>query len=589
MMKNNPKDKKLNYFTAIKFLSKYILKHKKNFIMFYLGWLFDTVLSIAMPILFGIMIDEIVYYQNVDVFIKIALVFVTLSVFSCVMYFLIYAQHHYLMSMYTFDIKKDVFDHLQKADAEYMSEASTGDIISTLQWYSTECMHFVIRNIIHLFNAIISIIAVAFYLFVIDWKIGLVALLIAPLNVFVNARFGKKIRNYGDSQREYYNGYISWVFEILSSLRDIRMLGAQKKTDKTFEENHQKMFSVNIKSGISSLTAENIIAFVQLGVQLIIFTLAGLLAANGNVTVGLLTVIVAFYGELSGRFRQVSNNYLDAQNRVSYIQRIYDFMNSPTEDNWNGAENLNITSGQIKFENIAFAYQKSNAVLNDFNLVINPGERFALVGKSGCGKTTLAYMLIGFYRPQAGQIEIDGQNLSGCSLKSIRQSIGLIQQDVLIFDGTIKENILLGNKKAGDDEIKAVCIQAGLWDFIETLPNGIDTAIGTNGAGLSGGQKQRVAIARIYLKNPKIIIFDEATSSLDSETEIAVHEAWQKVLSGRTAIVIAHRQSSVMLCEKAGIIENGKIVAVGTPKEMEKNNETFKTLFAVKEAETNAE
>ena len=574
---------KLNYFTAIRFLSKYISKHKRNFIMFYFGWLLDTVLCIAMPILFGIMIDEIVYFQNVDSFVKIALFFVTLTVFSCVLYFLIYAQHHYLMSMYTFDIKKDVFDHLQKADAEYMSDASTGDIISTLQWYSTECMHFVIRNVIHLFNRSLSIIAIAAYLFVIDWRIGLVALIVTLISVLVNARFGKKIRGYGDKQREYYQGYVSWVFEVFTALRDIRMLGAQKKTDETFEGNHKKMFGVNIKSGIASITANNIISFTKLAVQLIIFALAGFMAISGNITVGLLTAIVAFYGDLSSGFSSVSSSWLDAQNRVSYIQHIYDFMNSPTDDVWTGKYDLKVTEGRIAFEGIDFSYKKSNKVLNNFTLSLSPGEPFALVGKSGCGKTTLAYMLIGFYRPQKGYIEIDGQRLSDCSLNSIRQNIGLIQQDVLVFDGTIKENLLLGNRKATDEQVKAVCEQAGLWDFIKTLSDGLDTVIGTEGVGLSGGQKQRVAIARIYLKNPKIIIFDEATSSLDSETEEAIHAAWRGVLKGRTSIIIAHRQSSVMLCEKAAILEDGKVVAIGNPQEMEKNNQIFKTLFAVKD------
>jgi ABC-type bacteriocin/lantibiotic exporter with double-glycine peptidase domain len=580
---------KLNFFTAINYLSKYISKYKKNFIMFYFGWLFDTVFAVVIPILFGVMIDEIVYYQNIEVFVKIALLFVTLSLFSCVLYFLIYAQHHYLMNMYTFDIKRDAFNHLQKCDAEYMSDASTGDLISTLQGYPGECMHFVIRNIIHMTNGILQIIAIAVYLFIINWKIGLIALLVTPINVFVNVRFGKKIRNYGEKQREYYKGYISWLFEIITALRDIRMLGAQKKIEETFEDNHKKMFAVNIKSDVSSITASNIIAFTKLAVQLIIFTLAGYMAATGDVTVGLLTVIVAFYGDLTGRFSQVSNSYLDAQNRISYIQHIHDFMESPTEDDRKDSKELVITAGAIRFSDIGFTYKKSNALLNGFSLEIAAGERFALIGKSGCGKTTLAYMLIGFFKPQYGEIIIDGQKLSECSLKSIRQNIGLIQQDVLLFDGTIKDNILLGKTTATDEQLKTVCEQAGLWDFITTLPDGLKTEIGTKGIRLSGGQKQRVAIARIYLKNPKIIIFDEATSSLDSETEETIHAAWKSVLQGRTSIVIAHRQSSVMLCEKAAIMEDGKVVSVGNPVDMERDNETFRTLFAVKRDEYYAE
>lgn len=580
--------KKLNYFTAIKFLSKYIFKHKRNFIMFYFGFFFDMLLSIAMPILFGIMIDEIVYYQNLDTFLEISFVFVIMTAFSCILYFFIYAQHSYLMSMYTFDIKKDIFDHLQKSDAQYMTDAHTGDIISTINWYTSECMHFMIRNVIHFINGIISIIVITIYLFIISWQIGLFVCIAAPVLVFINAKFGKKIREYGDEQRENYDGYVSWVYEILSGLRSIRMLGAQNKTNESFKENHRKIFSVNVKSSVSSMTMQNLVSFTNLCVQLAIFGLAGYLAYTGEMSIGLLSIVVTFFTMLTGKIGYISSNYLDAQNRVSYIQRIYDFLQTPTEDEWKGTKDLQVTDGHVVFKNIGFSYKGSEAILEDFNLEIGAGERFALVSKSGSGKTTLAYMLIGFYRPQMGHIEIDGQKLSECSLKSIRQNIGLVQQDVLIFDGTIKENLLFGHKGATEEELLLACTNAGLIDFIESLPQKLETEIGKNGIGLSGGQRQRISIARIYLKNPKIIIFDEATSSLDAETEESIHEAWKDALVGKTSIVIAHRQSSVMFCEKVALLDNGKVCEVGIPREMIEHSTLFKTLFAVKGGIDNA-
>ncbi len=548
-------NKKLNYFTAIEFLSKYIGKHKQNFIMFYFGWLFDSALSVTMPILFGIMIDEIVYYQNMDSFIKISLVFVVMTLFSCLLYFFIYAQHHYLMSMYTFDIKKDIFDHLQKCDPSYLSSASSGDIVQTVQHYSSECMHFVIRNIIHLFNGILMMLLITIYLFIINPVIGLFVVVAAPVSVFISARFGKKIRDYGDRQREYFGTYISWAFEMLSAIRDIRMLGATCKTNKEFVKNHRKMFDVNIKSKISTLTAENIISFTNLFIKLCIFLFAGFQAQNGNITIGLLTSIVAFYELLSNKIKWSSSSFLDSQMRVSYIQRIYEFMHSPTEDAWTGKAELKVKEGRVSLHNICFSYDKGHRIFDNFSLDIAAGTHFALVGKSGSGKTTLAYMLIGFYRPESGYIEIDGQRLSDCSLKSIRDQIGIIQQDVLIFDGTIRENLLLGNRRAGEDDMIDAALRAGIWTFISSLPNGLDTIIGKCGMGLSGGQKQRIAIARIYLKDPKIIIFDEATSALDSETEEQIHSAWKSVLKGRTSLVIAHRQSSVDLCEQVAFME----------------------------------
>lgn len=573
---------KLNYIKTIKYLSTYIKKHKRNFKMFYLGWLFETALSVIMPILLGNMIDEVVYYQNLGSFLKISLIFVVMSIFSCALYFFIYAQHHYLMNMYTYSIKKDIFDHMLKCDAQFMTDAKTGDIITTIQKYTNDCMHFVIRNIIHFINGIIVIVITSYYLIIHSWEIGLFVLIAAPLSVFVNYKFGKKIRGYNDKQRKFYENYISWIFEILSSLRDIRMLGAQQKTYDMFEDKHKKMFDISIKTGISAITANNIINFVNLLVQLSIFGFAGYLASSGKITIGLLTIVLAFYGSLTGKFKELGSSYLDAQGRISSIQRIKDFLNSPTEDSWQGKNNLEITNGNILFKNLKFAYNKGNTVLQNINLDICGGDRFGIVGKSGCGKTTLAYMLIGFYNPQMGEIIIDGQKLSDCTLKSIRKNIGLIAQDVLIFDGTIKENIMLGNNSASDSEIENSCDEAGLRDFIEKLPNGINTVIGTKGIGISGGQKQRISIARIYLKKPKIIIFDEATSSLDKDTEESIHSAWKKVLANRTSIIISHRQSSVMLCNKLAIIDNGEIIESGESEQV-MEYDFFKKLFAVKD------
>lgn len=545
-------------------------------------------LGIVMPILFGIMIDEIVYHQNIASFLRISLVFVIMSVFSCVLYFLIYAQHQYLMSMYVYDIQRDIFRHLQKANAEFMADAKTGDIISIVQHYARECMHFVIRNIIHITNGCINLVLLTVYIFIISPWIGLLMLVAVPVSVIINARFGKKIRDYSNEQREYYGGYISYIYEVFTAIRDIRLLGAVSKVSREVVSRHKKMFAVNIKSGISTITVQNIINGTNLIIQLSIFTLAAYLVNGDGMTIGLLTIVMAYFSALTSQVRQISNSYLDAQNRVGYIQRIYDFMNAPTEDEWQGMNPLAVEHGEIIAEDISFAYQKSSDVLQGFSIHIKPGERIALCGKSGCGKTTFGYMLLGFYGAQNGCISIDGQNLSDCSLKSIRQNIGMISQDVLLFDGSIKENMVLGKPKASDDEIVSALQKAGIWEHISELPQGIDTIIGSQGIGLSGGQKQRIAIARIYLKNPSIIIFDEATSSLDSETETQIHEAWKEMLAGRTSIIIAHRQSSVMLCDRAALMENGRIIEIGTPEDLENASEAFSELFALREVNANA-
>jgi ABC-type multidrug transport system fused ATPase/permease subunit len=578
---NNRKVKKLGYLDAIRFLSPYISKHKKNFMMFYFGWFFDMLLSMVMPILFGIMIDEIVYHQNLGSFLRISLVYVVMSVFSCILYFLIYAQHQYLMSMYVYDIQRDVFRHLQKCDAVTMSDSKTGDIIAIIQHYSRECMHFVIRNIIHTANGCIELILLTVYIFIINPWIGLLILIAVPASVITSAVFGKKIRSYSDTQREVYGNYISYVYEVFTAIRDIRLLGAVRKVNHKVVFFHKKMFDANIRSGVSAITAQKIIDGVNLVIRLALLTLAAFLMRSGNMTIGMLTIVMTYYSALTGRVDLLIGFYLDAQNRVAYIQSIHDFLEKPTEEAWPGKKALNITNGEIRFKDVSFAYPGGKEVLSDLSLSITPGERFALCGRSGCGKTTLGYLLIGFYGPQNGDILIDGQRLSECSLKSIRQNIGIVSQDVLIFDGRIRDNMLLGKPNATDSEIISALRRAGIWDHICTLPDGLDTVVGSQGIGLSGGQKQRLSIARIYLKDPKIIIFDEATSSLDCETEQQIHEAWEDVLKGRTSIIIAHRQSSMMLCDRAAVMENGIIADIGDPRVMERSSEHFRNVFAM--------
>jgi len=474
-----------------------------------------------------------------------------------------------------------MFEHMQNCDARYLSGASYGKIITMIQWYPSECLHFVNRNIIHFVNGILCIILTTVYLYIINWQIGIFVSVAAPLTVYINSKFGKEIRNYGDRQRKNYGEYSGWIFELLAGLREIRLLGAEKRINESFAKRHDAMFADDLKISLSSQNASNLITFTNLCVQLGIFAFTGYAVLHGNMTIGSIIVIITFFGYLTDHLESVSNAYLDSQKRISFVQEIYDFMNTPTEEQWPGRNKLQVTEGAIHFHDISFGYEGKEEVLKGFDLKINSKERLALVGKSGSGKTTLAYMLIGFYRPEKGFIEIDGKKLSDYSLRSIRRNVGVIQQDVLLFDGTLRDNILLGNPKASKEQVEQACKQAGLWKLIEELPQGLDTVIGTKGAGLSGGQKQRVEIARIYLKNPPIIIFDEATSALDSETEKSIFDAWNRVLEGRTTIMIAHRQSTVMLCERAAIIEDGKIIESGKPEELAAGSEAFRSLFAI--------
>lgn len=577
------KEKKFGYFDAIRFLIPYIKPYIRHFIRYSVGWFIETILAITTPILFGIMINAIVYYGDTDTFFRVGIVFVGISIFSCILYFIIYAQHQYLMGRYMLDIRIRIMESMYGANAEYLSSLRSGDVVNLVLRYVEECVHFLTRNIVRVSNNVLMAILYIAYVFVLCPEMGLFILVAVPLSVFSSIHFGKKIRKYQDLRRIKNDNFTSWALEMFTGIRDLRMLGAQKKMNARFINENKTIIHTDIKSGVYILSSTKMNEFINLVVQLGIFSIAAYMTYEGRMTVGTLLIIMTFFKCLVERVTMLATNYMDVQMRVPILETIKKFIEIPSESEWKGKEELCIETGNIEIQDISFHYSGADLLFSNLSLNIKAGERLAIVGKSGCGKSTLAYMLLGFYSPNIGRILVDGKDIKDCSLKSIRKSIGLVAQDVVIFDGTIKENLLLGRYKTSEIEIEKACCAAGLQEFIDNLPEGIDTVIGSKGISLSGGQRQRIAIARIYLKDAKILVFDEATSSLDSETEEKIHNAWGELIDGRTSIVIAHRLDSVKMCDRVLMMEDGRIVASGSPQELIERNSKFRDLFAIEE------
>lgn len=571
----------LNFFGALRFVNQFLDHMHLQLVLFYFGWLFDTVIGVLSPVLFGVMINQMVYYRNLSVFIQVGLAFFGLSVFSCIQYFLLYELYGHFWNGLIYRVRCRLYSVVQRMDARTMANTDYGDMAQLIQWQVMECVSFVVRNVIHNINNYINILICLGIAFLIKPWIALVLAVMVPVSVFISYKYGKRIREQQARNQEAYGKYISWLYEIFNALRDIRLLGAEKRVNTLFHRHQETLIHTKVEAGFQTLKAEHIIANSNTWIQMVLYAVLAVLAVSGGLSIGSVFVVLVYFESLTESLRSVSDRYMDAQFRVSVIQRIKDLMEQPVEEEQEGAGSLSVTRGDIRFRELSFAYQEGHPVVENLDLHIRGGEKVAVVGESGCGKTTLSYMLLGFYKPGSGKIEIDGQNLAECSLHSIRDKVGVVQQDVLIFDGTVRYNIMLGNERAAEDELIRACRAAGVYDLIMEMEDGFDTVLGREGRELSGGQKQRIAIARIYLKNPPIIIFDEATASLDNETEAQIHEAWKKVLEGRTAIVIAHRLSSVMLCDRAAIMKDGHIVITGSPEKLLESNDDFRRLFAL--------
>lgn len=583
MKKKTEKQNKesLTFWGTMMFVNQFLDKLHFQLVLFYLGWLFDTVAGILSPLLFGVMINQMVYYRNLPLFIQVGLAFLGLSVFSCIQYFLLYEMYGYVWNQLIYRVRCRLYSVIQKMEAREMADANYGDMAQLIQWKVMECVHFIIRNVVHNINNYINILICLVISYLISPWIALVLTVMVPVSVFISYHYGKKIRKEQKQNQETYGKYIGWLYEIFHALKDIRLLGAENRVNRLFHRHQKTLIQTDVKAGMETLKAEHIIANANTLIQMILYAALAFLAFSGGLSIGSVIVVLAYFNSLTESLRNVSSRYMDAQFRISVIQRIRDLMEQPTAEEKKDKRSLTVTKGDIKFHQLFFSYQKKVPIIENLNLRIRGGEKVAIVGESGCGKTTLSYMLLGFYEAQSGQIEIDGQNIAECSVRSLRDNIGVVQQDVLIFDGTVRYNIMLGNPNATEEELIRACKAAGVYDVIMEMENQFETVLGREGRQLSGGQKQRIAIARTYLKNPAILIFDEATASLDNETEAQIHEAWKKVLEGRTAIVIAHRQSSVMLCDRAALLKDGHIAETGAPEELLKHSDCFRTLFAI--------
>lgn len=587
-MKSRGTKKKNTYIESCKFVFSFLKGYKFKFTAFYLGWLFDAVLGVLTPIVFGVLINEVVYYQNFKSFMNVSGVFVFLIFFMCLLYYFIYFIYSDLWNSYNLSIRRKVFKTEQNASASYMVNSNTGDMISLIEWQSSETMHFLVRNVIHTINAVLSVIFCMIIIYLINWQIGIVMTALVPISVVIAVKCGQKMKDEAWNNKQYYALYMSWITELIMGIREIRLLGAHRHVKSKFIKNYKGVIKTDINCGLQSLNASNIINIVNVVLQIAIYGVIAFLSFNSRISIGTTVTIMTFYTLVVEKIKSISNFYMDSIWRSATIKRVDDFLNLKQENQRDECKPVSITDGEIDIKDISFGYTDDKDVLNNFSLHINAGERIALVGESGCGKSTLINLILNFYYADNGNIIIDGQDISNCSLKSIRDNIGVVQQDVYIMDGTIRENILLGKLDASEDEILNACRNAEIFDFIDSLDDGLDTKLGVDGRQISGGQKQRIAIARIYLKNPKILIFDEATSSLDPKTEEQIHTAWNKMLVGRTAIIIAHRLSSVMLCKRAALIDKGVIIADGTPDELFSSNDDFRKLFAIKDEEVMA-
>lgn len=524
------------------FLGKYLRRNVGGFWSFFIGWYVEGLLCFILPIFLGILADEMIYHQNIKDFTTIACCLLFITVFWCVLYFCVYMFFNDNYSRYAFDIKKDLFAKLEKMTLRSFDQIANGDLINMVINYSDECIFIINRNIIYTVRGISLIVLYSFYIFSLNGKIGVWIVVLVSISSYISIRTTTKISKYSDNEKAVNSEFQGWIFDILRGIVDIKLLQSEKAVEDKYNGYQEDLIGLQNKKKKFKYHMQMISETSNFLLELIVFVIAANAVAEKTITIGAFLVIYSFYKEIKECILDMNGYFSDWFDRLSSVNYIQKFL-SEEEENSLGVDAA-FQEGVISLCGASFGYKDGKQILKNANISVPSGKITAIVGESGIGKTTLVNLIMRFYELDSGKICIDGLDIKGCSLKSLRRQIGYVQQKNYFFEGTIYENLLLGNENADKKEIERVCRLVGIYDEIMEKPEGFQTMLGEDGEGLSGGQKQRLSIARILLRNPQIIIFDEPTSALDGENEKIFFDTVKK-LEGHTVIIISHRYNSL--------------------------------------------
>jgi ATP-binding cassette subfamily B protein len=478
------------------------------------------------------------------------------------------------------DMRTAIFSHLQKLSFSYYDQTKTGHIMSRITndlFQITETAHHCPEDII---ISSVTIIGGFIAMFIFNWKLALVTIIPFPLLAIYGAVFGKRLKSRFAKVRETLADVNSTVENSIQGIREVKSFNKEDYQQEQFANSNNVLMDAKKKQYDAMAKFHSVMNFFRNLCYLFPIVGGSLLISKGQLQTYDLITFVLFITVMLPPIDRLINFMEQLQQGIVCFQRFIEVMdiNPEIEDSPN-SKDLKIKEGVIRYENVNFSYDNGLPVLNNINLTIEGGSTIALVGESGAGKSTLANLIPRFYEITSGTIFIDDQDIKTILQSSLHKKIGFVQQNIFLFDASIRENLKYGKAGATDQELWDALKAANLEKFVASLPQGLDTQVGEHGARLSGGQKQRLSIARVFLKNPPVLIFDEATSALDSESEHLIIEAFERLTKGRTSIVIAHRLSTVVKADNIIVIDDGKILEKGNHQTLIKQNGKYTQLY----------
>ena len=572
-------------------LLRYLLPHWPLVIVVLLAMVFSSILEMGPAVLVRQILDIALPQMNLPLLTRLSLAFVGVALVKGIVVYVQWYTSELIGQKVIYKIRQDIHRHLQTLPPSYFSTMGTGQIMSRLTSDVDSVQQFVGWGALFLANMVIMIIVIGGYLSYLNWRLMLITSVTLPFLLRTVFWFDRSVRPAWKDVREKMGKLTETLQENITGIRVVKAFARENLEIVKFAEKNREHYEANMKrAGIES-RAQPFLEFLSALSAVLVVGYGGYLVLTGQMTVGTLFAFYSILWSLIWPVRMLGWLVNMAEQALAAAPRLFELLDTePAIKDAPNALDIDEVEGHIVFENVSFSFPgDSREALKGINLEIMPGEKVAIVGGTGSGKSTLVNLIPRFLDPTEGRITLDGHDIKEISLKSLRRHIGLVLQENFLFSATVRENIALGKPDATMDEIIHVAKLAQADSFISEFPKGYDTPLGERGIGLSGGQKQRVALARALLMNPKILILDEATSSVDTETEYLIQEALNEVMKGRTSIIIAKRLSTIRGADKIVILNKGEISQVGTHEELLSQPGFYKKLFESQFAEEDVE
>lgn len=559
--------------STIKRVLRYLGKYRIFLILSLVMALVTVAGQLYIPILQGNAIDNIIGEGNVDfaaVMKIIITILITMGVVALFQWIMNICNNKITYSI-VHDIRKDAFNKLQRLPVRYADSHPTGEIVSKVIADVDQFADGLLMGFTQFFTGVMTILGTLIFMIVINWKITLVVVLVTPLSFFVASFVAKKTYRMFSLQSETRGEQTGFIDEMIGNEKVVQAYSHEDEALEKFDDINLRLQKWSLKATFFSSITNPATRFVN-NVVYALVALSGAVSVVKNplaFTVGRLSMFLSYANQYTKPFNEISGVVTELQNALACADRVLDLIEEePLSPDADDVLVVNEGEGHIRLEHVAFSYDKEKELIKDFNLDVKPGERVAIVGPTGCGKTTMINLLMRFYDVDSGSIKVEGKDIRDVTRKSLRSNYGMVLQETWLKSGTIKENIVTGRPDATDEEIIAAAKAAHAHGFIKRLPNGYDTVIGEDGGNLSQGQKQLLCIARVMLCLPPMLILDEATSSIDTRTEMKIQEAFAKMMNGRTSFIVAHRLSTIQSADIILVMKDGNVIEQGNHEEL---------------------